>query len=829
MRWVTRASWGGSIVLLLCLGHAPDAQAVTTVSKADGDWDNTNTWTNGVPVAGDEARINGGYDVTIASGQPAAAARVVVGRLNNADNRLNINDDLTIRKAGIPYDGRLILALSNSSNIGKGTVTQSGANTVVDVEELISFSQANNAATGEYYLNGGELRVGTFIASTMGYGQLHISTVGNTSGSDPQVHSPITFTDPTGTHDITADNFRIGKDANGNFIQEDGTVTVESHLPIGLDGHTGTYVLNTGTLNVITDGQNTAGAGLTGTGLGKLSLGVRGGSGTFQQNGGTVNIDNDLRLGVESGNNSSGVYYLDGGILNVGVDVNLGGNSSIPNGEIANQIGYAELNIGTTGNPLRFGSGAAGDITLDAMRVAYWNGGGDFTQSKGTVEIGSTMMVGGGGHTGTYNMNGGSLNVTTAGQPDAASSPGSGHGDFYVSGWGGTGTFNQNGAGTSVNVENNLIIGGSTSNSNSGLYQLKAGTLDVGGAITNEGGYSEMNITGGTLVVGSPGPNGGSTGDIHLDKLRVSFNDGNGQFVQDGGNVVIDSFLAVGVVRKTGTYTMHGGSLQLTTAGQPLPGKPVGTGSGLLAVGVNGGTGTFTQNDGTVTIEEELDLASNVNVTSTPSNGTYELAGGLLDLTGGRIEADATAVADSQANFSFIGGTLRDVSVFDISTANHPRDFVNDGGTLQPGPVDAGGRMNIVGDYIENAGTLEIDLFGIGDFDSLDVDGTVSLGSTLVVNLDPGYTPQICDSFLILDNDGTGDPITGTFSGLPEGSEVWPVGYPHETFLITYVGGDGNDVMLTRVPEPATLGLLALGVVWLLGYARRKSAKFGLC
>ena len=50
-------------------------------------------------------------------------------------------------------------------------------------------------------------------------------------------------------------------------------------------------------------------------------------------------------------------------------------------------------------------------------------------------------------------------------------------------------------------------------------------------------------------------------------------------------------------------------------------------------------------------------------------------------------------------------------------------------------------------------------------------------------------------SFMLLENDGT-DPITGIFSGLPEGA---PVIFGTEIFNISYHGGTGNDVVLTLV------------------------------
>src|SRR5262249_42318131 len=53
--------------------------------------------------------------------------------------------------------------------------------------------------------------------------------------------------------------------------------------------------------------------------------------------------------------------------------------------------------------------------------------------------------------------------------------------------------------------------------------------------------------------------------------------------------------------------------------------------------------------------------------------------------------------------------------------------------------------------------------------------------------------------FTIIDNGGF-SPVSGTFSGLPEGALI-AVG--PRIFSISYQGGDGNDVVLTRLPSVA--------------------------
>ena len=74
-----------------------------------------------------------------------------------------------------------------------------------------------------------------------------------------------------------------------------------------------------------------------------------------------------------------------------------------------------------------------------------------------------------------------------------------------------------------------------------------------------------------------------------------------------------------------------------------------------------------------------------------------------------------------------------------------------------------------------------------------------------------GFAPTIGDVFTIIDNDGTGDAVTGTFNGHIEGANLLIGG---QNFVISYKGGDGNDVTLTRQAPggtPPTVGSITFG------------------
>ncbi len=69
---------------------------------------------------------------------------------------------------------------------------------------------------------------------------------------------------------------------------------------------------------------------------------------------------------------------------------------------------------------------------------------------------------------------------------------------------------------------------------------------------------------------------------------------------------------------------------------------------------------------------------------------------------------------------------------------------------------------------------------------------------TLDTELYSGYNIKAGDTFEIINNLSK-TPVLGTFNGLPEGA-TFKVGTG--VFKISYVGGDGNDVVLTAVTAP---------------------------
>lgn len=96
---------------------------------------------------------------------------------------------------------------------------------------------------------------------------------------------------------------------------------------------------------------------------------------------------------------------------------------------------------------------------------------------------------------------------------------------------------------------------------------------------------------------------------------------------------------------------------------------------------------------------------------------------------------------------------------------------------------------------IEIGGTTPGDLDG--NHDQLSVSGSVTIGANvdLVLSSFNGFEPAPGDSFVIINQTG-GGAVNGTFAGLAEGSTIASLFGSGLTATLSYVGGDGNDVVL---------------------------------
>lgn len=127
--------------------------------------------------------------------------------------------------------------------------------------------------------------------------------------------------------------------------------------------------------------------------------------------------------------------------------------------------------------------------------------------------------------------------------------------------------------------------------------------------------------------------------------------------------------------------------------------------------------------------------------------------------------------------------------------------YVDDGAVIAPG--NSPGTLTVL-DNFTLTGTYEAELLNKSTYDKLAIGENytgssnavfLNSGASLNVVLFDGWTIKKGDTFTIIDNLSDTD-VEGTFEGLAEGGQLTVDGI---TFSISYVGGDGNDVVLTAL------------------------------
>ena len=267
-----------------------------------------------------------------------------------------------------------------------------------------------------------------------------------------------------------------------------------------------------------------------------------------------------------------------------------------------------------------------------------------------------------------------------------------------------------------------------------------------------------------------------------------------------------------------GTYTIGGNPFRLTNGIVVNGGTPT-----VNTAITTSAAQTFTAAQGTVTTLAILSIGTTLTIDGSGSFGIGVLSGSGAIIKNG---LGASLLASASGYSGAI--TLND-GIF-VDDANTPNSQVNiNGGTIGGGEFGFSGfgGTGTVGATTVTAGVLSAGTLtaptgilninngltftangnyackisgtspGANGHDQLNVTGTVTLNNARLVPVPFGtFQPAIGDSFVILRNDGT-DLINGTFLNAPEGATF--SGALNTAFRITYRGGDGNDVVITRV------------------------------
>ena len=621
-----------------------------------------------------------------------------------------------------------------------GSLTVGGTTTVGAQGAGIFNQQDSSVTTGNLVLGSQAGSSGAYtLTDTVAVNPTILNVTGNEVVGDAGLG---TFTQHAGEHTVGGDlSIANQTSANGSSVTLDNTagassLAVSGTLFVG-NGGNGSFNLNNGSLTTTNTFIGNGGVGtFTQTGgthtvngtpgaTGNLFVGYTS-NGTYNQSGGST-IAPAIGVGVVAG--SVGNYNLSGGSLTGGLVLGYGGQGHFTQ---SNTDGASTV---TVNNNLHLGelTSSSGSYTLDggSLQVTGANkneiigvgGAGTFTQNGGSHSVDGVLSLGGQNGTlgtGTYNLNGGSLTVGTALTPGWA----------FV-GENGTGAFNQSNA-ASVTVNGNLALGRYAGSQ--GTYTLNGGTLDVVGTGSSEG----------ILAVG---------------------NRGQGALIQNGGNVSTNQLLVAG---GPGTPSTGQGSYSLSS----------GTLTANLESIGNTGTGSLTQATGTTNTAGALTLGN-----SSGSNGTYQLNGGNLTAT------SLTVGNSGQGTFNQAGGSnaVTGNVVIANSAGSGGSSYNLSGGSLAAANlnVNTGGTFNFSGgsfSLASGAGTLtnegQVNISGTG---TRTVEGNViNDGTFKVTDTSVSYTGTFINNGAYLS-----DPSTSTFTNLTISASGYLQGGAGDQFILS--------------------------------------------
>jgi autotransporter-associated beta strand protein len=559
-----------------------------------------------------------------------------------------------------------------------------------------------------------------------------------------------------------------------NALSGSGGLTDNSSGTVTLSGSaansfTGATVVNAGTLLL----SKTSGPALSGS----LIVGDGSGSDLVQWTSA-----GELAAGAAVTVNASGTLDINGNTDTVAVLMLSGGGVQTETGSLTLTGDLTSSGVSTVSGNLVLGAGphtlAVSNSTL-TVEAAVSGAGSVNKSGTGILNLAASNSYSGG-------------TTLTAGTVDVGTGSALGTGALALTG----GTLQSDGLAVSLantttlagNVTlggsaNLTLTGGTTLTGNSTLTVTNKGLTTLAGAIGETGGpHSLTKAGGGKLVLaGADRFSGGTTLSAGTLAVAVSGALGTGTLILKSGTLTAGgSAVALANPVTLGGNVTLGGSADLTFTGQATL-----TGKRALTV----------SNTGVTTFAGAVGQSGGTSVLTKAGAGTLVL-GGTDSYTGGTAVTGGTFLV----NGSVAAGT---VTVASSAT-------LGGSGTVGPITVSAGGNM-LAGTgpgapALLASSNLSFALGskfkvpldganpGAGGYGQIDVTGPVKLGGS-TLSLTIGFTPTVGESFTLINNDGT-DAVVGTFNSLAEGATFTVSGMK---LRITYAGGDGNDVVITRI------------------------------
>ncbi len=309
---------------------------------------------------------------------------------------------------------------------------------------------------------------------------------------------------------------------------------------------------------------------------------------------------------------------------------------------------------------------------------------------------------------------------------------------------------------------------------------------DTGDVIFNEDRIASVEFAGSLSSA-----NGGNFRKQGIGRLVLT-GDGSGMtgtFFVDRGVVSFDSPTFNAINREADLFINSG------TRASFMRAHEVGniTGGGNLEIA---GTTLTTFGTGTSTFSGAIQGSGRINKGGT---GTWTLPGdnsgftGQLNVNAGAVQLDGVLGANRVIVDGTLGGNGTATGIVQVDP----------GGLISPGA--SAGRLSVGRLFLRLGSTLEIEIggSGFGEFDQLVVSGDADLMGSIVLTTLAGYEHKFGNSIRVVDIRGA---RMGEFFGVGEGDLLTTDSGYH--FQISYLGGTGNDVVITAIPEPATWLLL---------------------
>ncbi len=370
---------------------------------------------------------------------------------------------------------------------------------------------------------------------------------------------------------------------------------------------------------------------------------------------------------------------------------------------------------------------------------------------------------------------------------------------------------------------------------------LSAATADINVPVTNlivqNAPMKCMGGGGGNFAVNWK-PSGTVTVVAGSDYFITPANNSSSSVIVGSGSILGIWSMTTAPMTYAGDITFNGGgTTQGSPCGQPNLDSLESNGTNVTLSGtmtLNGGDILYAIGDGTIlTVTGPITGGTSALKKSAASTGTFvnsSSANNSATLGGTQAVPVTTlpAVTDSQptTNMDILSKTIVSLdgtrqSVFVESSATlmgigtAQTLSVGSGGTIAPG--HSPGKFTVTQTLWLGPGSTyqaQIQNATSGGYDQIQVsdpsrttgnDVSIDPAAILDTSLYAGYSIKQGDQFTIINNlQPSTQKVLGTFAGLAEGAQLTVSGI---TFSISYVGGDGNDVVLTALntgKDPST-------------------------